>query len=107
MFDLTKNISLKIVRNTDVSVRFQFDICPLNVRHLIELQELFNDEDFFAWGAVRIKASPWKIYAVVYEESGNWTNLPDHSDEIEAKVDEVINRFIFAKGGYEALKASI
>jgi hypothetical protein len=54
---------------------------------------------FSHWEGVRIKASPWKIYAVVYEESGNWTNLPDHSDDIEAKVDEVVSRFISAKGG--------
>jgi hypothetical protein len=50
MFDSTKDNSLKIIRNSDVTVNFEFEIYPLNVRHLIELHELFNEEDFFALG---------------------------------------------------------
>lgn len=95
------------VLETDLTVRFEFQISPLHVQHMYKLQALFNEDEFFALGAVRIKSSPWCIYAVIYEEENSWTYLPDHSDEIELKVNELIERYVNSHGGYEVLKASI
>jgi hypothetical protein len=95
------------VLETDVSVCFEFQISPIQVRHINKLQAFFDEDDFFKWGAIRIKSSPWNVYAVEYEEGNNWTDLPEHSDEIELRVNDVLERFINTHGGYEAVKASI
>lgn len=95
------------VLETDLTVRFEFEISPLHVRHMNKLQAIFNEDEFFAWGTVHIKSSPWSIYAVVYEEENSWTYLPERSDEIELRVNDVLERYIKTHGGYDAVKPSI
>jgi hypothetical protein len=96
-----------LVLIADITVRFEFQISPIQVNHIYKLQELFKEDGFFASGTVRIKSSPLSIYAIEYEEVNNWTDLPKHSDLIELKVNEVIAGYINRHGGYSALKASI
>ncbi len=95
------------VLETDVSVCFEFQICPIKTEHINKLQAFFKEDDFFRWGTIHVKSSPWSIYAVVYEEGNNWTDLPEHADEIELRVNDVLERFIKTHGSYEAVKASI
>jgi hypothetical protein len=105
MYELNNGSPISLIVDTDVRWEISYEIYPIQLRHAASIAEMISKDEFFQDVDINFLSHMGRVTSIVLKVDQYWLDLASMSDEVERRLDHLIEEYLAVNGGYEEVQA--